>query len=101
MFTSEDKSRLEELIGKGELAPEEQEELTVLQGRQKAAIAAELAGEEGPLPNKEEAKPSFDKEESKPSFDKEGASSVVTMRDSKAVQVWFKDGKEIGVENAG
>jgi len=35
------------------------------------------------------------------SFDTAGANHVVTLRDGKAVKVWFRDGKEIGVENAG
>ncbi len=34
------------------------------------------------------------------SFDTEGATSVVTLRDGPK-RVWFRDGKEIGVEDAG
>jgi hypothetical protein len=35
-----------------------------------------------------------------PAFDKEGATSVITHRDGPK-RVWFRDGKEIGVEDAG
>ena len=34
-------------------------------------------------------------------LDTAGANHVVTIRNSKAVKVWFRDGKEIGAEDAG
>lgn len=35
------------------------------------------------------------------SFDKTGASSCIQMRHGKPMRIWFREGKEIGVENAG
>jgi hypothetical protein len=34
-------------------------------------------------------------------FSTEGATSVITHRDGGPKRIWFRDGKEIGVENVG
>ena len=38
--------------------------------------------------------------EGKKDLDTSGTSSVVTMRGGRTVRVWFRDGKEIGAEDA-
>jgi len=78
-MTKKDKARLAELIAKEDaLTDEEKAELAKLQ---------EYAGQEAA----EIAPP--------PDF-REGASFVVTMRDSKPTRVYYKDGKEVGAEEA-
>lgn len=76
------KARIEELLAKGdELTDEERDELEQLQ--------TDVASVEG---SQEEASKTV-------TFDTTGATHVVTMRNEKAVKVWFRDGKEIGVED--
>jgi hypothetical protein len=86
-MTKKNEARLAALITKGEeLTEEEKTELANLQ-----ALAEQEAAEK--LPADEETKKTV-------SFDTEGATSVVTLRDGPK-RVWFKDGKEIGVEDVG
>jgi hypothetical protein len=84
MLNKKELKRLGVLKTIEELSTEEKAELATLLEKEQEAASEESENESPDL-----------------SFDKEGASHVVTMRDSKAVTVWFKNGKEIGVENAG
>jgi hypothetical protein len=85
----EKKARIAELLAKGEeITTEEQVELDRLLAEVAEAEAAEAAQE----PQKAE--------ENTGTFDKAGATSIVTHRDGLK-RVWYRDGKEIGVEDAG
>lgn len=84
MLKAKEKARLEELKAKGaEITPDEQAELNLLLAK---------AESEAPPQNEEPTPDPLD-------FDKENATFVVTHRDGPK-KVWFRDGKEIGVEDA-
>lgn len=75
--------RIAELIGKGaEISPEEQVELAQLQ--KDVASDKQVSDESSAKTG---------------TFDKTGATSIVTHRDGLK-RVWYRDGKEIGVEDA-
>jgi len=79
-MTKKDKARLAELIAKEDaLTEEEKAELAKLQ-----QYADQETAEIEP-----------------PADFREGASFVITMRDSKPTRVYYKDGKEVGAEDAG
>jgi len=129
MLNAEEALRLEELKDKPGLSAEEQAELASLQKRPEAADLGVKKPEEKPqvkqakvvakggkasatkgakppaetpaADHAEKTDPALPRTEPKQGFDTAGATHVVTMRDSKAVKVWFRDGKEIGAEDAG
>lgn len=98
MLTAEEKARLTALKKKADRSPEEETELTGLVEKAKAAGAAAKAARANKAVSGEEP-PVKKVEEVATSFDTAGATHVVTMRNGKPVKVWFKDGKELGVED--
>ena len=108
-MSSEETARLKELgkLGNKRTA-EEQAEFDTLRAKAQAAKPPKGSGKAAPPTQPAGLKtedgddpPPAEKSAGAVPFDTAGANHVVTIRNGKAVKVWFRDGKEIGAEDAG
>lgn len=98
-MSSEETARLKELGKLGtKRTVEEQTEFDTLRAKAQAEKTQKGAGKAQPPKQPSEPATEAEKAARAVSLDTNGANHVVTIRDGKAVKVWFRDGKEIGVE---